>query len=512
MRHISDWSGNALQYGGVGRVDRHPSRRTAAWRGACTRLAIGGALGTATISAGWLIAISQTNIAIAVAVIATLVVVATRAPGPFIALMVLVVMNGVPLVDLSSRLVGSFGIQDCAVLALAVGLYRYRGEVIDDREGRVARIAVIWSACFGAWWIITFARSVLLDGIAIKYAASYGRDFLYFAILLPLVVRARLPPRSLRHGAWLLVTGVVAFAVGQIASSLSGHELSSLVHADVSGETSGLLRIYSPMADVVNTSLIFTAAWLLAGPTSRRRVPVAALVAVLAVSVAFGLTRSNYAAMLVALVTGVAVHSIRRGAFTAVMVRIAMAFLVVIIVVIALGTAKVGNSAIGGVASHVVERAESGVSAVSSSSGTFGYRTQLDAKMLHFLGSQWPIGLGFLNPNAHYFVGLPAGGVRNPDVGVFNVLMTMGAIGAFFIYAPLLYAFVGLLRAAGSWRRLGLGERQWLAYGGAAWIAWAVVGSWNLVVLFSVTGLVITALVLGSIAQATAPARSRETA
>jgi hypothetical protein len=304
------------------------------------------------------------------------------------------------------------------------------------------------------------------------------------------------------------MAGVVAFALGQIASGLSGHELSWLVHAIQSNETSGQLRLYSPMGAVVSTSLIFAAAWLFTGGVSRRRLLATVLVTLLAVSVAFQLTRSNYAAVAVALVTGVAVHSIRGGSFTAVLVRVAMAILVVTLVVIALGAAKVGNAGIGRVAGRVAERAESGVSAVSNTSGTFGYRTNLDAKMLHVLGGQWPIGLGFLDPNVHYVAGLPEGAIRNTDVGVFNALMTMGVVGAAFIYAPLLYGFVELLKAAGGWRRLGLSERRWVAYGGAAWIAWALFGSWNLVVLFSVTGLVVTALVLGWLAHATAMART----
>jgi hypothetical protein len=457
---------------------------------------------------GWLIAAGHQDLVIACFAAAAALVIARYWPGPFVALMVLVIMNAVPVVDLSKRIYGSFGIQDCAVLGLAAGLYWYHGEIVGGRERRVARTAAIWSACFVAWWTITFARSVLLDGIPIRYTASYGRDFLYFAILLPFAVRARLPSKSVRHGVRLLIAGVVAFALGQIVISLSGHELSWLVHSTTTGETSGLLRIYSPMGTLVSTSLIFVAVWLFAGRASRRRVPAAALVTLLAVSVALQLTRSNYAAMVVALVAGVAVHSIRGGSFTAVIVRVAMAVVVVIVAVIALGTARVGNSGIGGVASRVAERAESGVSTVSNTSGTFGYRTKLDAKMLHVLGSQWPIGLGFLDPNAHYVAGLPEGAIRNTDVGVFNALMTMGVIGAFFIYLPLLYGFVELLRAAGSWRRWGLSERRWIAYGGAAWIAWALVGSWNLVVLFSVPGLVVAALVLGWLAQGTAMTRT----
>jgi hypothetical protein len=457
---------------------------------------------------GWLIATGHQGVIFACCAAVAALVLARWWPGPFVALTVLVIMNGVPAVDLSTRVVGSFGIQDCGVLALAAGLYSYRGEIVVGRERRVARIAAIWSACFVAWWIITFARSVLLDGIPIRYVVSYGRDFLYFAILLPLAVRARLPSKSVRYGVLLLIAGVVVYAVGQIGSALSGHELSWLVHPLESGKTSGLVRLASPMSEVVSTSLIFLAAWLVAGGVSRRQVPAAALVTLLAVSVALQLTRSNYAAMVVALVTGVAVHSIRGGSFTAVIVRVAMAVLVVTVAVIALGTAKVANSGIGDVASSVATRAESGVSAVSNSSGTFGYRTHLDATMLHVLGSQWPIGLGFLDPTVHYVAGVPEGAIRNSDVGVFNALMTMGVIGALFIYAPLLYGFVALLRASRSWGRLELSKRRWIAYGAAAWIAWALVGSWNLVVLFSVTGLVITALVLGVLAQATAVARA----
>jgi len=470
---------------------------------------IAAAVFTATaIVGGWLIANGHQDVILAGLAVSGALVLARHLPGPFVALMLLVIMNGIPVVNLSARLVGSFGIQDCAVLALAAGLYWYRGDIAGSHGRRVARIATIWSACLIAWWVITFARSVVLDEIPIKYAASYGRDFLYFAILLPLAVRARLPSRSVGHGVSVLIAGVVAFALGQIVSSLSGHELSWLVHPVLTAETNGQLRIYSSMNEVASTCLIFATAWLFAGPASRRRVPGAALVMLLAVSVALQLTRSNYAAMVVALVTGVAMHSIRGGSFTAVIVRVAMTALVVTVVVIALGSAKLGESGIGSVANRVATRAESGVSVVSNSSGNFGYRTQLDATMLHVLGSQWPIGLGFLNPNVHYVAGLPEGAIRNTDVGVFNALMTMGIVGVFFIYAPLLYGLVELLRVAGSWRRLGLSKLRWIAYGGGAWIAWALIGSWNLVVLFSVTGLALTALVLGLLAQASTMARA----
>ena len=43
---------------------------------------------------------------------------------------------------------------------------------------------------------------------------------------------------------------------------------------------------------------------------------------------------------------------------------------------------------------------------------------------------------------------------------------------------------------------------MWLAYAGTAWVTWLVVGSATLVVLFSVNGLVLTALVLAVLGQA----------
>lgn len=490
---------------GMSEMAGYLAARSDKWHTPRTDVVVGGVLVVAALLAGWLIAAGHQDVLVGGCTAITVLIVARHWPGPFVALMVLVIMNGVPVVDLSSRLVGSFGIQDCAVLALAVGLYWYRGKNGGGCDRRVARIAGLWAACFVAWWVITFARSVLLEGIPIRYAASYGRDFLYFAILLPLAVRARLPLRSVRHGTWLLGAGVTVFATGQIVSALSGSELSWLVHPVQSAETSGLLRVYSPMSAVVSTALIFAGAWLVTGGASRRRVLAVALVTLLAASVALQLTRSNYAALLVALVTGIAVHSIRGGSFTGVIARVGMVVLVVMVSVIVLANAKLGNSAIGGVASRVAERAESGVSAVSNTSGTFGYRTDVDSKMLQVLGSQWPIGLGFLDPSVHYVDGVPEGAIRNADVGVFNVLMTMGLVGTAFIYAPLLYGFLELLRAAGRENHFGRSRRRrWLAYGGAAWIAWALAGSWNLIVLFSVPGLVVTALVLGWLAEGTA--------
>ncbi len=57
----------------------------------------------------------------------------------------------------------------------------------------------------------------------------------------------------------------------------------------------------------------------------------------------------------------------------------------------------------------VIARASSGVSALVHSTGTVGYREQVDGAMLRVLGHKWPVGLGFLHPAARYVAGLPEG-------------------------------------------------------------------------------------------------------
>jgi hypothetical protein len=97
------------------------------------RLALGtdGVVAAATLVgalvASWLMAGGHDGVVIACCAAIAVLAIARWWPGPFVALMALVIMNGVPVVDLSKQIYGSFGLQDCAVLALAAGLYWYRG-------------------------------------------------------------------------------------------------------------------------------------------------------------------------------------------------------------------------------------------------------------------------------------------------------------------------------------------------------------------------------------------------
>jgi hypothetical protein len=174
-----------------------------------------------------------------------------------------------------------------------------------------------------------------------------------------------------------------------------------------------------------------------------------------------------------------------------------LALAVIVSVALAVGL-NIGNAR---VANAVAHRVEEGVQNVAHTTGTVRYRRQLDDEMLNVLGASWPIGLGFLHPGAHFVTGLPEGSIRNTDTGVFGALMTMGVVGTVLIYVPLAYAFIELVRLNRRARAPSRARRMGLVYGGTAWVTWVVAGSATLVLLFSITGVVLTALVLAVLAQ-----------
>ena len=456
-------------------------------------------LAVSAIGAGWLIAHGHTIYVAGAGIIAVLLIFAFQAPGPLAALLLLAALNGIPIVSLGHPLPGGLKVQDAALFGLAALLAAYPDRHPNQERARMMRVATMWGACFIAWWMYEFARSSLLDGIPWLKAALFGRDFLYFAILLPLALRARLPARSLRAGGLLLLAGVTVCAIGQDVQSVTGTSFSWLVHPAIVDTTSisGLTRLYSSMSLLINSALIFAAALLLSKESRGRRLPITALVVLYFIAAAVQLTRANYFALGVALLVAVGLYAVAYGSLTNVFVRVATTLAVLSVAVLAVSTIA-GSGNVAGVQS-VTSRADSGVSALVHSTGTVGYREQVDGTMLRVLGHKWPVGLGFLHPAARYIAGLPGGTIRNTDTGVFNALMTMGIIGVFLIYAPLAYGLRQLARASHRVRRAAGPVPPWVVYAGAAWIGWALAGSLTLIVLFSAPGLIMSALALAAL-------------
>jgi hypothetical protein len=71
--------------------------------------------------------------------------------------------------------------------------------------------------------------------------------------------------------------------------------------------------------------------------------------------------------------------------------------------------------------------------------------------------------------------------------------MTMGVLGTLLLYAPLLASLAVLFRG----RCRSHGHDRWLRFGVAAWLVAVLVSSVTLVTLFSVSGLTLTAALLG---------------
>jgi hypothetical protein len=203
------------------------------------------------------------------------------------------------------------------------------------------------------------------------------------------------------------------------------------------------------------------------------------------------LTRAAYFGAAVGFVLAGAIWWFRRGPIRGIARKRLIAVPLIAALVLALGATV--SSTERHVFSTVGTRALTGLSDVNSSSGTVGYRVSLSRQMLQLLGQKWPIGLGFIHPAAHPYPNLPGGSIRNSDVGVLNVLMTMGAVGAILLYLPALLVLRALTRAGSAPEAVG---DEWLRLGATIWIIGTIASSITLVDFFSLGGLEVTAFML----------------
>lgn len=423
-------------------------------------------VGFALVAAGWL---------------------AVRARGVLIGLLVLATMNAIPFVDVGPR-------NDLFVVAL-VGLLvvlRLTGGS-HEPAGRWARACVIWSIALIGWWLLTWGRSVLLGEVAPSRAFFYGRDFLYFAMLLPLLV-ATIGRRDVTAILTTLAVGATFTALGHVAVMVSGAPVPALVHTPDVRIIDGVPRIYSVANDLVIALLPFALAAALLHRTPRIRTAGAVAATVAFAAVAFLQVRAVYGALAIALFVVTAIV-VSRPTVEAASLRSAAAKLAVAVVIATAVLAFARPSALTGtVAATVSARAVSGITDVRADTGNTAYRERLASSMLRRLGPSWPVGLGFLHPQDRYFAGFPDGAIRNTDVGVTNALMTVGPVGAALLYVPVLATFAGLLATLTRPRRAE--GQPWLAYGAAVWLLAVIISSITLVTLFSTSGLILTATLL----------------
>lgn len=423
------------------------------------------------------------------AVIAGLCALAVVQRGALLGLLLLAVLNGIPYLDGAEPVFSEVSISDLAaiILLLVVAVWA----LVD---GFSPRGAGRWLSFFGgallAWWTLTFLRSIALEGVPAREAVIFSRDFFFFAMFLIVLPRVRLSARQIETMAVVLAFGVAAFALGQVLLATGLADLGGLIHVQHTYKEDGFIRVYATMTDLVTLALLVSVACLIFARGGRARYVALPLAALLTVSVLVQLTRARWIGILLGAVIVIAWLALGSGqASRRLRGRIGLlagGLAVAALVLGLLAPAILSGGAVGG-------RIASIVSDLQGGGGTVAIREGVTETMLTLLGHSWIYGLGFISPSAHYFGQLPVGSIRDPDLGVLNAVMTMGAIGALLIYLPPLYTLWRCLRLPP--RRDGQGY-GWLRYGIAMWVAATLVSSVTLITLYSLSGAVLTAVVL----------------
>lgn len=414
---------------------------------------------------------------LAVVVLPPALYVLRRNEGVLAALLVLLLLDGLPLVSMnqSSREAGANTVADGIFLLLVAllatnGLRRGRGL----QKDAITIAAFVWGGAYLGWW--TFKVVAQSPGVPLLSAVSFGRDFMYFALLLPLALNSLRRRVHLVGFAATLGAGAGLYALGLIGQQLVHAELSWLVHAEKTGTFEGIPRVYAPMNDLLIAAFPLAFAASLLGPQKARKW--CALLAFLTgVGNLLTFTRAVYVSEILAVIVISALWAARSRRVRRVLAILASAGC--LIVIFGASSPAAGNST--SPVQAVLSRVELAVTNAEEQNGTVAVRIRQTDRELQVLGSHWLGGLGFLSPAYHYFWGLREGSIRDDDLGSLNIIMTMGLIGLLLAYLPALLGLAYLVK-----RRHGFAE-----YGGAIYLLAALIGSVTLGTLSSVSGLLV---------------------
>ncbi len=448
------------------------------------------------VASGWAIAEGHTKtLFIAIAAIGLCILALTQR-GVFIGLFLVAAMNGLPFINTAGFISAKFTLQDGAITVLLMVLVIWvifdNGSYQPSRAGRTISCA---AAILLLWWCLTVARTVIDDQVPLLRAAAFGRDFLYFSLLLIVLPRVRLTNRDIGMLLIVLAAGVSLFAVGQIATATGAGFPAALIHVEHTLQQAGLTRVYARMTDLVNAALAMAiAASLLTRQRIVRSIALP-LVLLLTTSVAVQLTRARWIGLIAGFLIVSVWFIIQNDTTISTLLRRRLALAAGVIFIVGVGVIVTDPSLISG--DTLQQRLLSLFSQVETHSGSVGIREAATNTTTHYLGEQWLLGLGLVPASSHYFLGLPEGSIRDADLGALNAVTTIGVVGAILIYVPVLFMlFQTLRRRSAALPR----EYDWIRYGGAIWITAALVSSATLVTLFSISGLALTAVFLAILA------------
>ena len=443
--------------------------------------------------------------AFAFTVIAVIAVALLRAASfaAFVGVATLAALNGIPAINLDTYSTpGSFRVSDVAVVSLIVVLgTRQR---VDLAAARTVRLARIWGGAFVMWWLFTFVRSVA-DGVPAREAALFGRDFLYFAILVPLFVGAFGRRREIFTVLSVVAGATLIYALAQIGVTALGLEgvgrvrASLFIHETFSNEFGGLHRVYAFMGDAVAAALPLGLGLALIPSRRADRIFGVTLALLTTLSVLFGFTRATYLGLSFALLLVTALWIQQGSAGSLALRRLSFVALAAVLALVISGAYRSLLYSSHATAT-ATDRAATALADLQHRRGTVKYRYDLQRQMRKVLGPHWVEGLGFWHPSVHPVPSLPGGSIRNSDVGVLNSVMTMGVVGTLFLYAPPLAIFFAIVRLRRR-RCRSVAAHEWFFYGTTVWLAYVLISSISLATLFTVPGLVLTALLLGCAAR-----------
>jgi hypothetical protein len=195
-----------------------------------------------------------------------------RAFGVLLGVAILINLNGIPGVNVNPGSVAISRAQDISAVGLLLAL------LVVVVSGRIAKRSALQRQLYVAsftlagWWLLTWARTAAFGGIPPILAARFARDFLLFALTLPLLCDVFVTyPKLRRQVLWTLGAGASIYAAAQIAQSRGHVNLDFLLHPELRTVVQGTIRIYSPMNGLIRAAFALSGGALILAPNQRLR-------------------------------------------------------------------------------------------------------------------------------------------------------------------------------------------------------------------------------------------------
>lgn len=411
-------------------------------------------------------------------------------------LLTLAAVDGLPGPKLASAaLPGGLLITDCAnVLLIVVLVIANVQRGFPLAASRVGRWAMVWGGTLVVWWTFTLLRTE--TAVPIPSAAHFGRDYLFFALLLPLFVGAFMD-RTLRD-RFLIGTAVliVPSAIGVILASANIVYLPWLVHSILDVPTNGITRVYPLVLELVTAALPLALGAIVLGQDPRLRRAGWIVFTLVAIDIAVTLGRVRSIGMLVGcLAAGLWWRRVGHAG-ERIVKAVALGGLVLALLVVTFPgstvettTTAVGDRFTSAFTDYSRRNSDTGLNtlAVRERART-SLKSQLD-------DTSWVFGLGFRDPGSVWTVNANRGSIRSGDLGwLGGVVTTMGLVGMLLIYLPI----VGAAYVFASGRQIVERRDSWLMFGGLVYCIYLVATSNTLIVLFSTQGVIATSASVGA--------------